>query len=95
MLSLTFNFQVFCFSMNSLGNMILLFMARDFFFLRGVIFHPIPLGHSNKRNYILNNVIKTILAWVSMTKYHRQHDLTNRSLSAIVLLSGSLRSGYQ
>ena len=81
--------------MNSLGNMILIFMAMDFFFLRGVIFHPIPLGHSNKRNYILNNVIKTILAWVSMTKYYRQHDLTNRSLSAIVLLPGSLRSGYQ
>ena len=69
--------------MNSLGNMILIFMAMDFFF-KGSEF-------SNIRNYILNKVIKIILGWVAMTKYHRQHGLTNRSLSAIVLLSGSLR----
>ena len=50
---------------------------------------------SNIRNYILNKVIKTISAWVAMTKYHRQRGLTNRSFSAIVLLSGSLRSGCQ
>ena len=70
--------------MNSLGN-----MAMDFFFFfKGSEF-------SNIRNYILNKVIKIILAWVAMTKYHRQHGLTNRSLSAIVPLSGSLRSGCQ